>query len=438
MMADVERAQRTSCGRFCSVTGAASCCSTATDAEAAARARKSSTRWMLICPETAGPTERKLLSSTPSSNHGFGETLCRLPESSAGGKMWPTSVGVCATGISGSPAARSPPIQKGRCERRWSVHLRDTAGSAPRGYSERSPDRYPWSTAGTLLSANSRVRSKLGFRRTGHDPGTIVAKPDGVNASTRGRQSGAQLCTDLVKRYGDLTAVDGLDLTVNRGECFGLLGPNGAGKTTTIEIFEGLLSPDAGAVEVLGSRWGADDDALHYPLPQRLGLHLQETQFDERLSVAETLHLFRSFYRRGRIARPASGSAAAGSPSPSSSRSSRPGRSTGSIRSRAPPPRTSSAPRLAPRPGVGEHPVPVGVPPRQRALRRLQRRPEHRHVVAVSRPRQPRVHRQGEPPAPVLRVPFGRASGVTAVAQFQSGLQDDLHAAPSMPPRPAQ
>ena len=103
-------------------------------------------------------------------------------------------------------------------------------------------------------------------------------------------------CTGLVKRYGDLTAVDRLDLTVGRGECFGLLGPNGAGKTTTIEILEGLLSPDAGAVEVLGSRWGADDDALH----QRLGIHLQETQFDERLSVAETLHLFRSFYRRGR------------------------------------------------------------------------------------------------------------------------------------------
>ena len=103
-------------------------------------------------------------------------------------------------------------------------------------------------------------------------------------------------CTGLVKRYGDLTAVDRLDLTVDRGECFGLLGPNGAGKTTTIEILEGLLSPDAGAVEVLGSRWGADDDALR----QRLGIHLQETQFDERLSVAETLGLFRSFYRRGR------------------------------------------------------------------------------------------------------------------------------------------
>ena len=103
-------------------------------------------------------------------------------------------------------------------------------------------------------------------------------------------------CTALVKRYGDLTAVDGLDLTVRRGECFGLLGPNGAGKTTTIEILEGLLAPDGGAVEVLGSRWGADDDALR----QRLGIHLQETQFDERLSVAETLELFRSFYREGR------------------------------------------------------------------------------------------------------------------------------------------
>ena len=107
--------------------------------------------------------------------------------------------------------------------------------------------------------------------------------------------SPALSCSGLVKRYGELTAVDRLDLTVHRGECFGLLGPNGAGKTTTIEILEGLLSPDEGAVEVLGSRWGSDDDALR----QRLGIHLQETQFDERLSVAETLGLFRSFYREG-------------------------------------------------------------------------------------------------------------------------------------------
>ncbi|HEY5089086.1 MAG TPA: ATP-binding cassette domain-containing protein, partial [Polyangia bacterium] len=47
----------------------------------------------------------------------------------------------------------------------------------------------------------------------------------------------------LVKSYGDVVAVAGLDLEVRRGECFGLLGPNGAGKTTTIEILEGLLPP---------------------------------------------------------------------------------------------------------------------------------------------------------------------------------------------------
>ena len=54
----------------------------------------------------------------------------------------------------------------------------------------------------------------------------------------------------LRKAYDDVVAVDGLDLQVRAGECFGLLGPNGAGKTTTIEICEGLLSPDAGNVEV--------------------------------------------------------------------------------------------------------------------------------------------------------------------------------------------
>ena len=62
-------------------------------------------------------------------------------------------------------------------------------------------------------------------------------------------------CRGLVKRYGDVVAVAGLDLEVARGECFGLLGPNGAGKTTTIEILEGLTAPDAGDVEMLGERW---------------------------------------------------------------------------------------------------------------------------------------------------------------------------------------
>jgi len=106
----------------------------------------------------------------------------------------------------------------------------------------------------------------------------------------------AVLCRGLVKRYGDVVAVDRLDLEVRRGECFGLLGPNGAGKTTTLEILEGLTPPDAGEVEVLGSSWLEAGNALR----QRLGLALQETQFSPKLTVIETLRLFRSFYVRGR------------------------------------------------------------------------------------------------------------------------------------------
>ena len=66
----------------------------------------------------------------------------------------------------------------------------------------------------------------------------------------------------LRKAYKDVVAVDGLDLEVRTGECFGLLGPNGAGKTTTIEICEGLTAPDEGIVEVLGRRWDEDEHAL--------------------------------------------------------------------------------------------------------------------------------------------------------------------------------
>jgi ABC-2 type transport system ATP-binding protein len=99
----------------------------------------------------------------------------------------------------------------------------------------------------------------------------------------------------LVKRYQDVVAVDGLDLAVLSGECFGLLGPNGAGKTTTIEICEGLLEADAGEVAVLGLRWDRDNRALR----QRLGIGLQETQFSDKITVEETIRLFRSFYTRG-------------------------------------------------------------------------------------------------------------------------------------------
>ncbi len=103
-------------------------------------------------------------------------------------------------------------------------------------------------------------------------------------------------CRALVKRYDDVLAVDGLDLEIQRGECFGLLGPNGAGKTTTLEILEGLLDPTSGEVEVLGLRWSHDGAALR----ERLGITLQETHLPERLTVAELVALFQSFYAAGR------------------------------------------------------------------------------------------------------------------------------------------
>ena len=103
-------------------------------------------------------------------------------------------------------------------------------------------------------------------------------------------------CRELVKRYGDVTAVAGIDLDVRRGECFGMLGPNGAGKTTTIEILQGLRQPDGGEVEVLGLTW----DRHEAELRQRMGTQLQETKLSEKLKVEEAVRLFRSFYRRGR------------------------------------------------------------------------------------------------------------------------------------------
>src|SRR5216684_3351723 len=114
------------------------------------------------------------------------------------------------------------------------------------------------------------------------------------------QNSAAILCHQLVKRYGDLVAVNGLDLRVEPGECFGLLGPNGAGKTTTVEILEGLTPPDGGTVEVLGQQWTAGGYAKSdQELRERLGIQLQETQVSDKMTVEETLRMFRSFFRRG-------------------------------------------------------------------------------------------------------------------------------------------
>ncbi len=109
-------------------------------------------------------------------------------------------------------------------------------------------------------------------------------------------------CRDLRKTYDPrkkkpVDALNGLNLDVGVGECFGLLGPNGAGKTTTVEILEGLLAATSGEVEVLGRSWNSRDQN---DIRQRIGITLQETRFNDKLTVLETLQLFRSFYRVGR------------------------------------------------------------------------------------------------------------------------------------------
>jgi ABC-2 type transport system ATP-binding protein len=101
----------------------------------------------------------------------------------------------------------------------------------------------------------------------------------------------------LVKRYGPLTAVDGLSLTVEPGEFFGLLGPNGAGKTTTISAICGLVRPDAGAIRIMGL-----DVAADYRDARRLvGLSAQEYNFDRYLTIEDVL-----IYQAGYFGIPAS------------------------------------------------------------------------------------------------------------------------------------
>ncbi len=97
---------------------------------------------------------------------------------------------------------------------------------------------------------------------------------------------------NLVKRYGSLTAVDDVSLSVGHGEFFGILGPNGAGKTTLLEIIEGLREADSGSVTVLGEPVWPRNPALL----QKLGVQLQATAFFERLTTREQLETFAALY----------------------------------------------------------------------------------------------------------------------------------------------
>lgn len=107
----------------------------------------------------------------------------------------------------------------------------------------------------------------------------------------------AIVCEALVKHYGRKVAVDGIDLVVPPGECFGLLGPNGAGKTTTVEMLEGLHEPTSGTIRIFGAKWRDGRDQW---IRERFGVQLQDTQLADKLTVEEVLRLFRSFYSQGR------------------------------------------------------------------------------------------------------------------------------------------
>jgi ABC-2 type transport system ATP-binding protein len=100
----------------------------------------------------------------------------------------------------------------------------------------------------------------------------------------------------LTKSYGDLTAVAGIDLTINQGEIFALLGPNGAGKTTTVEILEGFRKRSSGSVSVLG----IDPDDGDSNWRNRIGIVHQSSQDAGDLSVAETVHHFAKYYLNSR------------------------------------------------------------------------------------------------------------------------------------------
>ncbi|ALG12064.1 ABC transporter ATP-binding protein [Kibdelosporangium phytohabitans] len=98
---------------------------------------------------------------------------------------------------------------------------------------------------------------------------------------------------NLVKRYGDFTAVNGVSFAVEQGEIFGILGPNGAGKTTTVECVEGLRGRDGGSVEVCGLDPHRDTAELR----QLLGVQLQKSELPDKLKVGEAMQLYSSFYR---------------------------------------------------------------------------------------------------------------------------------------------
>jgi ABC-2 type transport system ATP-binding protein len=99
---------------------------------------------------------------------------------------------------------------------------------------------------------------------------------------------------DLTKRYGDLTAVNKVNFTIEEGEIFGILGPNGAGKTTTLEMIEGLRKPDVGSITVCNIGVAGNMDEIK----EIIGVQLQSTSIYDRIKVGEAIEIFGGYYRK--------------------------------------------------------------------------------------------------------------------------------------------
>jgi ABC-2 type transport system ATP-binding protein len=122
----------------------------------------------------------------------------------------------------------------------------------------------------------------------------VTASTSNLQVDREPRQFGNTIieARGLIKRYGDFTAVDGVDLSVYEDEIFGILGPNGAGKTTTLEMIEGLREPDGGSITVAGIDGVTDPVAVK----RLIGVQLQTTALFDHLSLRELIALFAALY----------------------------------------------------------------------------------------------------------------------------------------------
>lgn len=106
--------------------------------------------------------------------------------------------------------------------------------------------------------------------------------------------SATVIVQNLIKRYGNLVAVNDVSFSIEKGEIFGLLGPNGAGKTTTVEMIEGLRKPDSGSITLCGIDALKNRDRIK----ELIGVQLQSTTLYDKVKVKEIVDLFGSYYQK--------------------------------------------------------------------------------------------------------------------------------------------